>query len=76
MGHLGRPPERKPIRRDTTQVSSVVQVPGKAEAESDESPKIRAFRAGLKQTYRNTFFSGKPVFPLPVRGRNLRPRYD
>ena len=35
LGHLGRPPEPKPCG-DTPQVSSVVQVPGKAKAESDE----------------------------------------
>ena len=38
-------------------------MPGKAKAESDE-----ALRARLKQKYGETFFSGKPVFPPPVRG--------
>ena len=46
FGHLGRPPEPKPSG-DTPQVSSVVQVPGKAKAESDECPKIQALRARL-----------------------------
>ena len=60
-------PEPKP-RGGTPQVSSVVQVPGKAKVESDECPKIKALRARLKQKYGETFFSGKPVFPPPVRG--------
>ena len=68
LGHLGRPPERS--CGATPQVSSVVQVPGKAKAESDECPKIQALRARLKQKYGDTFFSGKPVFPPPVRGPN------
>ena len=67
LGHLGRPPELK-LCGGTPQVSSVVQVPGKAKAESDECPKIQALRARLKQKYGDTFFSGKPVFPPPVRG--------
>ena len=33
LGHLGRPPEPKPKGVATPQVSSVVQVPGKAKAE-------------------------------------------
>ena len=41
----------------------MVQVPGKAKAESDECPKIQALKAGLKQKYGDTFFGGKPVFP-------------
>ena len=68
LGHLGRLPEPKPSGVATPQVSSVVQVPGEAKAESDECPKIQALRARLKQKYRDTFFSGKPVFPPPVRG--------
>ena len=64
LGHLGRPPEPKPCG-GTPQVSSVVQVPGKAKAESDECPKIQALRARLKQKYGDTFFNGKPVFPPP-----------
>ena len=68
LGHLGRPPEPKPSGVATPQVSSVVQVPGKAKAESDDCPKIQALRARLKQKYGDTFFSGKPVFPPPVRG--------
>ena len=67
LGHLKRPPELKP-RGDTPQVSSVVQVPGKAKTASDECPKIQALRARLKQKYGDTFYSGKPVFPPPVRG--------
>ena len=67
LGHLGRPPEPKPCG-GTPQVSSVVQVPGKAKAESDECPKIQALRARVKQKYGDTFFSGKPVFPPPVCG--------
>ena len=67
-GHLGRPSEPKPCG-GTPQVSSVAQVPGKAKAESDECPKIQALRARLKQKYGETFFSGKPLFPPPVRGR-------
>ena len=43
-------------------------MPGKAKAESDDCPKIQALRARLKQKYGETFFSGKPVFPPPVRG--------
>ena len=46
----------------------MVQVPSKAKADSDESPKIRALRARLKQEYGDTFFSGKPVFWPLVRG--------
>ena len=68
LGHLGRPPEPKPSGVATPQVSSVVQVPGKAKAESDDCPKIQALRARLKQKYGDTFFSGKSVFPPPVRG--------
>ena len=68
LGHLGRPPEPKPSGVATPQVSSVVQVPGKAKAESNDCPKIQALRARLKQKYGETFFSGKPVFPPPVRG--------
>ena len=68
LGHLGRPPEPRPSGVATPQVSSVVQVPGKAKAESDDCPKIQALRARLKQKYGDTFFSGKPVFPPPVRG--------
>ena len=67
LGHLGRPPEPKASGVATPQVSSVVQVPGKAKAESDDCPKIQALRARLKQKYGDTFFSGKPVFPPPVR---------
>ena len=65
LGHLGRPPEPKPCG-ETLQVSSVVQVPGKAKPESDECSKIQALRASLKQKYGDTFFSKKPVFPPPV----------
>ena len=68
MGHLGRPPVPKMSGIATTQVSSVVQVPGKAKAESDECPKIQALRGRLKQKYGDTFFSGKPVFPPPIHG--------
>ena len=56
MGHFGRPPEPKMGGVATPQVSSVVQVPGKAKAESDECPKIQALRARLKQKYGDTFF--------------------
>ena len=49
-------------------MSSVFHVPGKAKAESDECQKIQALRARLKQKYGDTFLSGKPVFPPPVRG--------
>ena len=66
LGHLGRPPKRS--CGGTPQVSSVVQVPGNAKAESDDCPKIQALRARLKQKYGETFFSGKPVFHPPVRG--------
>ena len=66
LGHLVRPPEQS--CGGTPQISSVVQVPGKAKAESDDCPKIQALRARLKQKYGDTFFSGKPVFPPPVRG--------
>ena len=68
LGYLGRPPDPKSRGNTTPQVSSVVQVPGKAKAESDECPKVQALRARLKQKYGETFFSGKPVFPPPVRG--------
>ena len=67
MGHWGRPPESKLSGNDTPQVSSVVQLPGKAKAESDECPKIQALRARVKQNYGDTFFSGKTVFPPLVR---------
>ena len=46
FGHLGRPPEPKASGVATPQVSSVVQVPGKAKAESDDCPKIQALRPG------------------------------
>ena len=36
MGHVGRPPEKKFSGDSAPQVSSVIQVPGKAKAESDE----------------------------------------
>ena len=67
MGTLGRPPEPKTSGVATPQVSLVVQVPGKAKAESGESPKIRTLRARLKSKYGDTFFSGKPMYPLPFR---------
>ena len=76
LGHLGRPPEPKASGVATPQVSSVVQVPGKAKAESDDCPKIQALRARLKQKYGETFFSGKPVFPHRCVDRMARPRYD
>ena len=66
LGNLGTPPERG--CGGTPQVSSVVQVPGKAKAEADECPRIHAWRARLKQKYGDTFFSERPVFPPPVRG--------
>ena len=31
------------------------------------APRSRPLRARLKQKYGDTFFSGKPVFPPPVR---------
>ena len=40
MGHLGRPLEPKLSGNNTPQISSVVQVPRKAKAESNERPKI------------------------------------
>ena len=67
LSHLGGPPEPKACG-DTPQVRSVVQVPGKAKAESDECPKIQALRVRLKQKYGDTFFSRIPVFPPPVLG--------
>ena len=63
LGRLGRPPEPKASGVATPQVSSVVQVPGKAKAESDDCPKIQALRARLKQKYGETFFSGKACVP-------------
>ena len=48
LGHLGRPPEPKTSGVATPQVSSVVQVPGKAKAESDDCPKIQALRASAE----------------------------
>ena len=68
MGHLQRPRERKRSRIATPQLSSVVQVPGKAKAESDECPKIQALRARLSQRYADAFFSEKPVIPPPALG--------
>ena len=59
LGQLGRLPEPKLSGVATPQVSSVVQVPRRAKAESDECPKIQALRAGLKQKYGESFFSGK-----------------
>ena len=67
FGHLGRPPEPNPCG-GTPQVSSVVQVPRQAKAESEECPKIQALRTRLKQKYGETFTNGKPVFPPPVGG--------
>ena len=66
--HFKRPTEPKLSGNDTPRLSSVVQVPGKAKAESDECPKIKALRARPKQKYGDPFFSEKPVFPPPVRG--------
>ena len=68
MGQVRRPAELETSGIATPQVSSVVRVPGKAKAESDECPKIQAFRARLKQKYGDTLLSGKPVFPPPIRG--------
>ena len=68
MGRLGRPPEPKTSGVATPQVSTVVQVPSKAQAESDECPIIQALRARLKQKYGDTFFSEKSVFPPAARG--------
>ena len=68
IAHLGRPPEPKTSGVAICEVSSVVQVPGKAKAESDECLKIQALRARLKQNYVDTFFSGRPVFAPPDRG--------
>ena len=68
MGHLGRPQELKTSRVTTPQKGSVVQVPGKAKPDSEECSKTQALRARLKQKYGDTFFSGKPVFPPPIRG--------
>ena len=73
-GHLGRPPQPKLSGSEFSQMSSVVQVTGKAKAESDECSKIRSLRARLKQKYGGTFFSGKPVFPPPVRGPYGEPK--
>ena len=42
----------------------MVQVPGKANAESSECPRIQALRGRLRQKYGDTFFSAKPFFPL------------
>ena len=67
LGYLGRSPEPKPCE-GTPQVSSLVQVPEEAKAESDNCLKIKALRARLKHKYGKTFFSGKPEFPTPVRG--------
>ena len=67
-GHLRRSQDPKPHGNDTLQVSSVVRVRGKAKAETDECPKIHALRARRKNEYCETFFSGKPVFPPPLRG--------
>ena len=68
MGHLKRPPKPKTSGVPMPQVSSVVQVPSRAKSESDECFKIQTLRARLKQKYGDTFVSGKPVFPPPVRG--------
>ena len=51
MGYLRRTPEPKTCGVNTPQVSSVVQVPGGAKAESDEYRKIQALRGRLKQTF-------------------------
>ena len=68
MGRLRRPPELRTSGVATPQVSSVVQVLGKAKAQSDECSKIRAFRARRKQKCGDPFFSRNPAFPPPVRG--------
>ena len=68
MGHFERPRKPKMSGVGASAVSSVVQVPGEAKAESDECPKIQALGARLKQKSFDTFFNGKPVFPPPVRG--------
>ena len=65
---VGRPPELKPRGNKSPQVRSVVHVPEKAKAESDECAKIQALRARLEEKYGSTFFSAKPVLPQPVCG--------
>ena len=57
IGHLGRSPELRARANDTPQVCSVVPVPGRAKAESDESPRIQALRGTLKEKYGSTFVS-------------------
>ena len=49
MSHLGRSLEPNTSGIANPQISSVVQVPSKAKAESDGCPKIQALRARLKQ---------------------------
>ena len=60
---MGRPRELKSHGSNTPQVSSVVQVPGKAKAESNKCPKIQALRARLEEKYGSTFFS-EPFRPI------------
>ena len=43
-------------------------MPGKTKAEANVCSKIQALTARLKEKCGYTFFSGKPVFPPPVRG--------
>ena len=69
IGHLVRLPEPKASGIANPQVSSVVQVPGKAKAVSDECPKTQTLGSRLKQKYGDTLISGKPVFLQPVHGR-------
>ena len=68
IDHFGRPREPKISGFATPQVSSVVQVPGKAKAKSDEDFKKQALTARLKQKYGDIFSNAKPVFLTPVLG--------
>ena len=50
-------PELELSGNNTPEVRSLVQVPGKAKAESDERPKQQALGVRLKEKCGDTFFS-------------------
>ena len=77
LGHLGRPPEPRASGVATPQVSSVVQEPGKAKAESDDCPKIQALRARAEaEVWRDLLQRKYLCSPHRCVDRMARPRYD
>ena len=64
MHHLTTHPDPEPNRSDAPQVSSVVKVPGKAKAESNECLKFQALRARLKHKVSGHLLQWKACVPL------------